>query len=217
VKAHDTLVVPEEDTRALVVLLVDTSYSMKKIHEEAQDGIRDFIKKQASIKGVKVKVALYRFASDYSLVWGPLKAKDALPCIIEPNGNTALYDAVARCIKDTKAVIEGLKKKPSKVVLALMTDGEENDSKEYKFEDVAGLIDQQKESGWEIIFLAGSLKAVGFGVASGLNTTGYDPSRAGQTYAIYDTASNATASYLAGATRSVEMPTQVPDKADANG
>lgn len=195
--------------RGHVTLLVDRSGSMMSIKEEAEGGIRAFIEQQAALDGVKVTLSLYQFDDEYSTVYEAVKAKDAPAYALEPRGMTALYDAIGKAIEDTKRALAGYEKKPSKVVVVIMTDGAENNSKEYKFEAVTKLIDERKAAGWEFVFLAGSLEAVQFGRESGLRPTAFSPGVTGQANRVYTTAAAATASYLGGKTRSVEMPEDV--------
>lgn len=215
--------------RGHTVLLVDRSYSMKGRREEAEQGVNQFKTKYAGLTSkstAKVTMSLYQFSATrnvpvgrdlaYEKVWGPVKAKDAPDYVLDADGNTALYDAVGRVIIDTEQEIAQMKKPPTKVVIAIMTDGEENSSVEFTFQAVKDLIDRKKEDGWEFIFLAGSLKAVGFGVASGLTTTGFNPNAKGQMANAYAAASTATMDWYEGTTRGVEMPTSVEEPADAD-
>lgn len=197
-------------------MLVDKSWSMTRIRDEAQDGVNEFRRKQAALKKAKITMSLYEFSdkaqnrAGYWKQYGPMKAAEAPDYLLEPDGNTALYDAVVRVILDTEAEIKLLKKPPTKVVLAIMTDGAENSSIEFNFEATKQQIERKQKDGWEIIFLAGSLQSVAFGKASGLTTTGYNPHIAGQTHSVYTAAANATSDYFVGTTRSVEMPESIP-------
>lgn len=198
-------------SKAHVTLVVDRSASMRSIKDEAEGGIRLFLKQQAAVDDVRVNVSLYQFDTDYEHVYGPVKVQDAPDYDLVPRANTALYDAIGLAIRDTEKVVAESKKKPKKIVVVVMTDGEENSSREHTFESVSALIRDKKAEGWQLVFLAGQLKSVQFGHASGLTTTAYDPRKAGQTQVVYATASTATANYLGGQTRGVEMPEHVDD------
>lgn len=204
-----------ETTRGHAVLLVDMSWSMLKIQAEAQEGVNQFREKQADLKKAKITMSLYEFSdraqnrAGYRKQWGPVKASEAPVYLLEPDGNTALYDAIGRVLLDTEKEIASMKHHPDKVVVAIMTDGAENSSKEFSFEAVKELVERKKQEGWEIIFLAGSLESVAFGKASGITTTSYNPGIAGQTHSVYTVASAGAADYFAGTTRSVEMPESV--------
>lgn len=202
-------------SRGHAVLLVDRSYSMLRIKEEAEQGVQTFKDKQAEVTDAKITMSLYEFSDQglgragYWKKWGPLKVAQTPDYTLEPDGNTALYDAVARVIIDTEKEIEAMEKKPGKVVVAIMTDGQENSSIEYNFEHCKALIKRKKADGWEIIFLAGTMEAVAFGKSSGLNTTSYNPLVKGQTAGVYASAASGSANYFAGVTRTVEMPESI--------
>jgi uncharacterized protein YegL len=185
-------------TRAHITLIVDRSGSMASIRDEAEEGIKMFIRDQAALDGVKVKVSLYQFDNKYEKVFGPVKAGEAPGYTLMPRSMTALYDAIGKGIEDTERTIADADKRPDKVVVVIMTDGFENASQEHTFKSVSALIEEQKKAGWEFIFLAGTLESVKFGQAAGLHTTGYDPGIVGQTRAVYATASGLASTHLTG-------------------
>lgn len=196
-------------TRAHITLVVDRSGSMSTIKQEAEAGIAKFITEQAALDGVKVKVSLYQFDDVYEHVFGPTKASAAPEYRLMPRAMTALYDAVGKGIQDTKITVANAAlagKTPDKVVVVIMTDGQENASKEHGFGSVTKLVEEQKTAGWEFIFLAGHLEAVKFGNASGLATRSFDPSRRGQTMTAYAGASSTTSDYLTGKADSTATP-----------
>lgn len=192
-------------TRAHVTLVVDRSGSMDEILVEAEAGIKLFIEQQASLADVKVTICLYQFDHIYEHVYGPVKIKNAPAYKLLPRASTALYDAVGLAIQDTAKVVADSKKTPDKVAIVIMTDGKENASHEYTFEAVSKLVAEKKALGWEVAFLAGTMEAVAFGTASGLTTRGYDPKVAGQTYAVYNDASQATMDWFVGETDGIDL------------
>lgn len=183
---------------------------MRAIQDEAEGGVKLFVEQQAS-STTKMRLALYEFDTHYEHVYGPVKAADAPQYILTPRANTALYDAIGMAIYDTEKIVAESKKKPDKVAIVIMTDGEENSSHEYTFETVSKLIEQKKAEGWEIVFLAGALKSVEFGHASGLNTRAYNPNIAGQTIGTYATASSATNDWMEDRTRGIVMQDEPKD------
>lgn len=204
---------PPMATRALIKMIVDRSGSMAGIRTEAEAGIKRFIREQAELTGVKVKISLSQFDETYEHVYGPVKAADAPEYRLKPGTMTALYDAIALGIEETKALIAELDeaKRPDKVVVVIVTDGAENASHKYDFESVKELIEAQKADGWEFIFLAGDLESVKFGQKSGLATTAYDPRQRGAMQNAYATASGITRSHLTGEADRVPTWDQVVD------
>lgn len=200
-------------TRALVKMIVDRSGSMSGMAHEAEAGIKKFIREQAALDGVKVKVSLDQFDDVYEHVFGPVKAADAPAYTLKPRSMTALFDAIGKGIEDTQAVIDATPedKRPDKVVVVIVTDGAENSSQEHTFESVSTLVEAQKAAGWVFIFLAGHLEAAKLGRRVGLTTTEYNPKVRGQTRNAYATASGLTARHLTGEAERLPTWDQVVD------
>lgn len=200
--------------KTYTAIVVDRSGSMGEtegLRLEAEGGVRMFIDKLAGMTEARNMVSLYEFDTEFSHVFGPVKAEDADEYKLVPRGMTALFDAVGLTIEDTKRVIGSMKfkDKPEKVALVIMTDGRENKSKEHTFDSVQKLVADCKKAGWEIVFLAGTLEARQFAQASGLRTSSFDPQTRGSTYSVYSAAANATAGYYAGETVSINVPDSV--------
>ena len=81
--------------------------------------------------------------------WQQLTRGDA-----EPHGGTPLYDAIGRIcsMADADANPRGL--------ILIMTDGEENSSREVTKEGATALLDKQRARGWEVINLGMDFREV---------------------------------------------------------
>jgi hypothetical protein len=105
----------------------------------------------------------------------------------QPDDMTPLYDAIAQGIKDTAdkystadAVLSKMVGKPVSiaplVIFLVMTDGEENSSKQYKREDIFKMIEEKKAAGWSFVYLGSNQdswqNAAPLGFAAG-NVTNY--------------------------------------------
>ena len=51
-------------------------------------------------------------------------------------------------------------KKPGNIILAILTDGHENSSREYTQKHIADLITEKRAQAWEFIFLAANQDAI---------------------------------------------------------
>ena len=87
-------------------------------------------------------------------------------------GQTALLDAVGRTINKIGDVQKNTAEdyRAEKVLFVITTDGMENASREFNYEKIKSMIEQQKSKyGWEFIFLGANIDAVEvagrFGVA----------------------------------------------------
>jgi uncharacterized protein YegL len=73
-----------------------------------------------------------------------------------PEGNTALNDAIGITVRK----VEADQPKVDKVVTVIMTDGEENSSREWTHDAVKSLIEQKEKGGsWTFVFLGAGLDA----------------------------------------------------------
>jgi Mg-chelatase subunit ChlD len=67
-----------------------------------------------------------------------------------PRGGTPLLDAVGY----SAALLDCLSDKDERRIMAIMTDGQENSSREYTFEKIKMLLDRkQREDGWLVLYL----------------------------------------------------------------
>lgn len=186
----------EARTRGHVTLVVDRTGSMASIREEAEQGVNEYVKKQAESENVDVTVSLYQFNITFDHVFGPVAAADAPEYRLEPNNMTALYDAIGKGIYATQQMVDGADEKPDKVALVIMTDGQENSSREYNLEAVTKAISDAKDQGWEILFLSGDLASTRFGQGTAMATTGYNAQAKGATRGAYAAASAATTDFF---------------------
>src|SRR5215469_7512258 len=92
-----------------------------------------------------------------------------------PEGNTALNDAIGITVRK----VEGDQPKVDKVVTVIMTDGEENSSREWTHDAVKSLIEQKEQEGiWTFVFLGAGLEAWHQGRSYGVqaaNVARYSP------------------------------------------
>jgi len=69
----------------------------------------------------------------------------------QPNARTPLYDAICMSVLRVKSMLEKLE--DARVLVTILTDGLENDSKEFKHKHVKKLISQLKPKGWTFTFI----------------------------------------------------------------
>ncbi|MFN2204226.1 MAG: vWA domain-containing protein [Caldilineaceae bacterium] len=148
-----------------IVCIVDRSGSMDAIRTDAIGGFNTFLADQKQEPG-NARLSLVLFNHEYKLVYDNVKIDEVRPLeekTYVPQGMTALLDAVGRTID---AVGERLSRtpepeRPAKVIVAILTDGLENASKDYSRGKVAEMIQHQREKySWEFIFLAANQDAI---------------------------------------------------------
>ena len=187
-----------------LAFLVDRSGSMSTTREAAQQALKTMVDEQRSLPG-ELTVNLFQFDDLFSEV--PEMEIDEWQLV--PRGMTALYDAVGKSMMTVGQRLAAMAEtdRPGKVVFVIVTDGEENASREWTQPMVRDLVTaQQDDYGWQVVFTAANLDArevaATIGAASAMN---YAATATG-TAANYDTLSRAVNDYRAGSTLGVVVP-----------
>jgi hypothetical protein len=80
----------------------------------------------------------------------------------QPRGMTPLLDAIGKTMNAAKT--KGFKN----VIFCIVTDGEENASREYKLEAVRALIAEKREAGWQVAYIGADVDAFKEGASLGI-------------------------------------------------
>lgn len=141
-----------------IVMLVDKSGSMSLIKQGAIDGFNNFIKAQLEIKeDALATVCLFDSTHTYIVDKQPLEDVTLLDnSNYIPRGSTALNDALGNTISKVSQQIVSMseKKRPSKVIFCVISDGEENASIEFSQGKIKSLIEYRKEHfKWDFVFI----------------------------------------------------------------
>lgn len=152
-----------------IVVIMDRSGSMSTIQNAMEEGFAKFIAEQRKVPD-PCNVTFYRFNSSVDKVFEeqPLQSVEVMR--LEPSGGTALLDAMGTAIESVGARLAAKPEaqRPGKVVVVVITDGQENASADYTPSRVADLVKQQSEVyGWQFAFLGANIDS--FAVASMLN------------------------------------------------
>ena len=189
--------------KSLIVVVLDRSGSMASIKHDMEGGLNSFVKEQQEIEG-ECKFTLAQFDNEYEVVADFIDIQDAKPYVLAPRGMTALLDAIGKTVTTVHGQVKALAKKdqPKRVVVAIITDGMENASSEWKHSDVMDLIKScETDDGWEFVYLGANQDAIAVGGTIGAqaaNSMSYAPSAAGSA-ATFDSLSHNTAAYRSGA------------------
>jgi len=147
-----------------LVFILDRSGSMSGLESDTIGGYNSMFKKQKEKPG-DVKVTTVLFDDQYEILHNRLDM-EAINSITDKEyyvrGTTALLDAMGKTIKKMvsfqKRTAE--KKQSKQVLFVIITDGMENASREYSYDQVKEMVDYQKEKyGWEFIFLGANIDA----------------------------------------------------------
>jgi Mg-chelatase subunit ChlD len=165
-----------------ITIILDRSGSMQTVRTDTIGGYNAFIAAQAALPG-EARISLVQFDHEYAVVYAGVECAQVAPLTTDtfsPRGNTALLDAIGRTIHDTGNRFNALHEdeRPGKVVVVIITDGEENASSKFTREQVLALITQQRERyQWEFVFLGANQDAIIAGAALGV------PARSSLSYA----------------------------------
>lgn len=148
-----------------ILIILDRSGSMESVKADTIGGFNNFLAEQKKLPD-EAAITLVQFDDRYERVYEGKPLADA-PRLNEdtyqPRGSTALLDAIGRTINEQgKRFSEAPdERKPSKVIVAIMTDGFENASQNFDRAQVFGLISQQRDQwGWSFYFLGANQDAI---------------------------------------------------------
>ncbi len=147
--------VSNKNTPIELVFVVDKSSSMRGFENDTIGGYNSVLKEQGKNKNIKVTTAL--FNHQYQILFNGVPPKEAIlnNKNYVPQGYTAMLDAIGKTINDVKVREKNANRK---VVFVIITDGQENSSKEFTYEKIKTMIDeQQQKEGWIFMFLGANI------------------------------------------------------------
>jgi uncharacterized protein YegL len=148
-----------------LVFILDKSGSMSGLEKDTIGGYNSMLEKQKAIEG-ECYITTVLFDNNYELLHDRIDIKAVTPITDKEymvGGSTALLDAIGRTIHKISNAQKHTADdyRAEKVMFVIITDGEENSSREYSAEKIKALIERQKKSyGWEFIFLGANIDAV---------------------------------------------------------
>ncbi|WP_418791790.1 vWA domain-containing protein [Phosphitispora sp. TUW77] len=148
-----------------LVFILDKSGSMGGLETDTIGGYNSMLAKQQEVDG-ECHITTVLFDNNYELLHDRIDIKAVSPISekeYQVGGATALLDAIGMTVhkiikvqKQTAADYQA-----EKVMFVIITDGEENSSREYSAEQIKQMIEYQKARyGWEFIFLGANIDAV---------------------------------------------------------
>ena len=147
------------------VIILDESGSMFSRISDTVGAIQLFISEQRRLTP-DLLVTLVTFnSSGERTVW---EDKPVQQCTftrndLYPNGNTPLLDAIGHTVNRFK------RRKGDKVVVAILTDGQENSSSEFSKADIQRIIEKKNPRNWQFAYLGVGLDDIQDGLSSGFN------------------------------------------------
>lgn len=159
------------------LIIIDASGSMSNLVNDVKGGIKQTFEdiKQAdkdpslfkhTTKKKKSRTIVYDFSEKPVLLCDEADSEKLDPSIAEnykTRGSTALYDAIGEAF----ALIPPNEKK---VMVTIITDGEENASHKFSGAQIKEIIEAKKANGWAILFIGADEKCIN--IARGIGISG---------------------------------------------
>jgi len=150
--------------------LLDRSGSMQSIKSDIEGGFAAFVDEQRKGAG-ECRATLAQFDDVYEVVYADRDIADVPPLDLQPRNMTALHDAMGRLITDAGQQLAQLPEaqRPGTVIVAIMTDGLENASKEWTGASIKALVEQQTNAyNWTFMYMGADQDAVEVGASLGI-------------------------------------------------
>ena len=148
-----------------LVFILDRSGSMAGLEKDTIGGFNAMLKKQKEVEG-ECRITTVLFDNQLNILHDRLDIQ-AIGSLTEKDyqvgGSTALLDAIGSTINKIGNVQKhsAYEHRASKVLFVIITDGEENSSREFSSQRIKKMIEHQMNKyGWEFIFLGANIDAV---------------------------------------------------------
>jgi hypothetical protein len=206
-----------------IAVILDRTGSMESIRDDTIGGFNAFLNQQKAEPGVAT-LTLVQFDSrdPYEVIhqFNPVaEVPELTRQTFVPRAGTPLLDALGRGINDLEQNL-GQKtedERPARVVMVIITDGQENASREFRKEQIEKMIKEKQEKlDWQFVFLSADLAAMGEALDTGVRPAAamlFDKSAAG-TQAAWASASARIADYRADLSEGISFTDE--DRAQQN-
>lgn len=155
-----------------IVIVLDRSGSMSNIARDSEGGLYEFIEGQKKVPG-ECSVTLYQFDDQSEKVFEDVAIDKVEKITITPRGSTALFDCLGRAIDEVGARLAAMPEddRPELVIVTIISDGEENASREFTKDVIASKIKTQEEQyNWQFVFLGANFDAFATGQTYGFQS-----------------------------------------------
>lgn len=210
-----------KENYTFIGVVIDRSGSMGGLVNDTITGFNNLLKDHKAVEGT-ASLSLCLFSEYNNLVhYDNLHhVEDLTPTTYKPGGGTALLDAVGDTINQIGSRLSAMKEedRPSKVVVMVITDGEENASKRFTKAQIKEMIcHQEQKYNWSFAFIGGNIDAISEGASIGVaasNSLNYSASKGG-TQRTYNAMSNSLRrARIMGAGMKASAPLFTPEETE---
>lgn len=170
-------------------MLLDRSGSMASIKNDTIGGVNQFIGIQKKETG-EMTFTLCQFDNVYETVYDTRLVAE-IPSLTDqtyiPRGSTALLDSACQLIIDTGKKLAAMSEenRPERVMVVIITDGEENASGEQTKKSLADMVKHHEEVyKWQFVYIGANQDSFAEGAKIGIHGVNYEASSGG-TAAMY--------------------------------
>ena len=150
----------KEEKLIHLIFCIDESGSMYANSADVLGGFQKTIDEQKAVKDGKCIVSLFTFNDTVKERFIGKELDEVKELVYEPQSLTALYDGIGTAIDKIGAWYnqQPEDKRGGEKIFVVITDGEENFSKEYKLKKIKEMIKTQENTyGWKFIYLGNDL------------------------------------------------------------
>lgn len=144
-----------------ICFVLDESGSMYNSVNDVIGGFQRLIDEQKGEKNGECIISLYRFSGIVKKDYIGKPVNEVPRLTYSPGGCTAMNDGIGTAIDEIGKWLSDMdeSERPSKNMIVIMTDGQENASKEYDFDVVKEKIKHQEEKySWTFVYMGTNLQ-----------------------------------------------------------
>ena len=161
-----------------IVFVLDESSSMSSCYDQTIAGYNEYLKAQkedAQKTGIQTLVSLFKFNGfNVDCIFDRQDVQEVTPLTksnYRPSGGTNLHDAMGGVMMKINSLLAEKKKADREsVIITVLTDGEENQSRAFSSTDIKGMVEKAEGKNWGFMFLGANIDAFHAGSALGFNT-----------------------------------------------
>ncbi len=155
-----------------ITILLDRSGSMSSIRKQMESGLKELFLKHREVPSTRVTLVQFDTENPYEEVFSRKPVSEIEDIKISPRGGTPLIDALCNTIDRTGMRFSWMKEseRPDQVLFIVITDGEENSSRQFKKSDVKSRIETQKgKYNWQFMFLGADENSMNEAISFGIS------------------------------------------------
>lgn len=178
---------PNQELTEIAVIL-DRSGSMETIRGDMIGGFASFVARQREEPGACV-LSLYQFDDEYEVVYEAKPLSEVSGLKLVPRGSTALLDGVGKSIAKIADRHDAMPaaQRPGAVVVLVMTDGQENASREWTLAAVRNAVEAaERKRNWRFVFLGANAAAFAEAQQMGIQAAAHYDATGDGVRAAYD-------------------------------